>query len=271
MYIDYTEIIVNEEVLVTGSKVAWCDDPFVYKRSVNDGEIINVQVSWKPLNIESNLKTQTDNEKIEDVFSQSRIDIKNDGKEDNRLHISGINDARCEITQPCWLKNSHGTGTVISTSSNDLEFMIECIGDGKLSVNFRAVDYRDRKGNRIPIIIVYNSIVIDGKTLVSAGRITWHDDPYTYQTDVKDGQLISVKLKWSHLYQKNIQQSPYNERNLNYLRSIEDMKELEIIQLHEELERLNSENNKLKDFKEEALNSTSWKLTKPLRKIKHLK
>lgn len=271
IYIDYTEIIIDDEILVSGSNVAWHDDPFVYKKDVKDGQIVNAQIRWKPLNTESDLKTQTDYEKMLKILSECRIDVKNYGKENNSVNITNINNPECIVSQPNWLKNNQGIGSVVNSTGNDLKFSIKCIGDGKLTLKFRAIDYRDKNGKRIPILINYDNIQINGETLVQGSRVSWHDDPFVYNKDVKDGEIIDVQLKWSPLNYDSTVKAEVNERNVNYLKSMDDMKNIEISQLNEEIKRITQENQKLKEFKEITLNSHSWKLTGPLRKLKNLK
>ena len=55
IYIDYTEILVNDKSIIEGSQVSWHDSPFIFEKEVEDGEIINIKVSWVPINFKSNL------------------------------------------------------------------------------------------------------------------------------------------------------------------------------------------------------------------------
>ena len=48
--IDYSKFIVNSNSLIEGIKSAWHDEPIRYNREVDDGEIINLSLEWKPHN-----------------------------------------------------------------------------------------------------------------------------------------------------------------------------------------------------------------------------
>lgn len=54
LLIDYTEIIIDDETIVSGSMVAWHDSPFTYSKKVTDGQTVNLYVTWKPINRDSN-------------------------------------------------------------------------------------------------------------------------------------------------------------------------------------------------------------------------
>ena len=64
------------------------------------------------------------------------------------------------------------------------------------------------------------------------------------------------------------------KENIIYLNELEEEKKILLnknIQLNKENKKLNKENKKLKKKQVEILNSNSWKITKPLRKIRNLK
>lgn len=56
IYIDYEKFIVDDEVIFDNGKVIWHDMPVKFSKEVKDGQIINIYISWKPLNKFSTLE-----------------------------------------------------------------------------------------------------------------------------------------------------------------------------------------------------------------------
>ncbi len=266
IYIDYTEIVVDGERLVKGSRVSWHDSPFDYYKDVKDGQIVNVEVRWQALQTGSNLNLLSRQDKRLEIFNESRIDIKNNGNADSRIEILEKDDSSLKITTPDWFKNNEGIGTVLSSDKNDLNFSFKCINDGDLNIEFRSVYYKENNV-RIPIYIDYNEIVVDDETIIKGNRVTWHDDPVIVNRKVKDGQIINVSVKWSSLNKSLSDKAVFDEQQINNLKNAKESKNDEIVKLKQQLKTLQHENKELKHYKEELLNSNSWKLTEPLRKI----
>ena len=248
IYIDYTEILINDEIVVDGSQVSWHDSPFIFEKDVNDGDIININVKWCPINYKSNLFLETDYEKLIDNFYMARIDIKNHGGENNDLTLIDCDDSSSIVFKPDWFKGHDGIGTVVSSSKCDLNLSFRCINDGDLKIDFRAIDFSDRDNNRIPIYIDYHRIEIDGIVIINSSTVLCHDNPLSYTQEVKNGQIVNIKLKWNSL---NI--------NSNYQNILSNSKKIndEIKKLKMEIEDLNNENKELKSIKEKFLSSES--------------
>ena len=262
LYIDYTEITIDDENLLTGSMVSWHDSPFYYVKDVKDGQTVNVHVTWKPLNKESNLKLRPDSDKFLNILSRCRLDIKNRGAADNTVILVNSNDSECEFSQPDWYRHDDGVGTMITTTNRDLNLSIQCVKDGNLLLEFKGLDYREQNGNRVPIFIDYSRIVVDGEELSSGGMVSWHDSPFYYNKEVKDGQIVNIEAKWLPL--NNNSNNLFNDEKNEY--KVDD-----IYRLREDIENLKRENRELREFNDSILNSNSWKLTGSLRKIKHSK
>lgn len=203
IYIDYTEINIDDENLVTGSMVAWHDNPFNFTKKVKDGQIINLQVKWRPINPESILNLDSVGEKLIDTFSQARLDIRNNGEKDNDLILINHDNDLCDVSKPAWYTSELGIGSVITSNAGELDLSFKCINDGNLVMNFRGVDQRDKDGNRIPIFIDYTSIIVDDEIVLDESKVLWHDEAYIYTKKVKDGQIVNIKFKWSPLNQKS--------------------------------------------------------------------
>ena len=198
IYIDYTEIVVNDEIVVDESLVAWHDAPFIFEKKVKDGEIINIKAKWAPFTYKSNIYLDTDHEKLIRNFYEVRIDIQNEGNEDNCLTLVDCDDSLSHIYNPKWLKGKNGMGTVVSSDKRKINVSFKCVNDGNLKIDFKAMDlkYGDE---RLPIFIEYTKIRINDNDLIDGNVITWHDNPFKYEQEVKNNQIIDIHVEWRPL------------------------------------------------------------------------
>ena len=203
IYIDYTEIIIDDENLVTGSKVCWHDGDYTFEKKVKDGQVVNLQVKWRPVNPESILNLVSVPERLLGIFSSCRLDAKNLGSEDNDLILLDDIDSSVHVSKPGWFSNAEGVGTVITSDIGSLDLSFKCVNDGNLRLSFKAIDQRDKFGRRIPIFIDYTSISIDENDIISGSKVLWHDDPLIHYMPVKDGQIVNIKVKWKPLNMKS--------------------------------------------------------------------
>ena len=242
--------------------VTWHDNPFIYNKKVKNGQKIHIKVKWLPVHEESNLEISPKS-KISDLLSRCRIDIRNKGNKENNIVIIDNDDIEANIIQPKWFRDENGVGTVVDSDTGELSLSFKCINDGKLDIKFKGMDFKDENENRIPIYIDYNEILIDDKPIITKNTSVWHDDPIIYEQEVKNNQIISLKVNWS-ASESSKDLSDDDEKNI----TSDDMTINELISKINALKRANKE---LKEFNEDILNSTSWKMTNVLRKIKQLK
>ena len=268
IFVDYTELIIDDVHIISGSVVSWHDDPFVYEQEVKDGQIINLKIRWLPLNVGSNIRILSDNDIILNKLMECRIDLKNHGNKDNDLIFIDQKDSSCNIYQPNWFKDDKGIGSVVNSSEGELKLCFKCVNDGNLVINFRGIDYKDKDGNRIPIFVNYTNITIDDVPIIKNDIISWHDNPFIYNKKVTDGQIVKLQVNWSQLSNKE-NKNIFTKSDMDYLIRVLDDKNSEIKELKAKINRVKSENTKLQEFRSEVLNSNSWKLTKYLRSIKN--
>lgn len=259
IFLDFTKIRINGKNVIKDSFISWYDKPFVYKQKVKNNQIINIDLEWKPVDYESNMHLLHDNNYDDlNIYSQARFDIKNYGETNNDIVLINANTSFYNMDKPEWFSDSKGIGSTITSLNKELNLSFKCINDGKLKIEFKGIDYRDRNNDRIPIYIDYKKIEIDGKSIIDGSTVLWHDNGLSFDKDVKDGQIVNIELKWEPLNENS------NCRNLLF-----DSKDEEIEKLKGELKELTNENIELKKFKEELLNSNSWKMMDSLRKIRN--
>lgn len=198
IYIDYTEIFVDDENLVSGSKVCWHDNPFIFQKNVKNGQIVKIQVKWRPINVNSIFSISSTSEKIFNKISNCRIDIKNRGEKDNNIKFINLSNS-IDVSRPNWFGDDFGIGTVLISNDGNLDASFECINDGSLEINFRGIDFKNKNAEFIPIFADYQEIIIDDEYLIRNNEIVWHDNPLSFNKPVKNGQIINIKAKWKPL------------------------------------------------------------------------
>ena len=67
-----------------------------------------------------------------------------------------------------------------------------------LTVSLRGLDVRDDEGKRIPYWIDYTCLEVDGELVFAEpdSQVAWHDRPYRYKREVRDGEEVSISLAW---------------------------------------------------------------------------
>ena len=203
IYVDYTEITVDDENLVSGSKVFWHDNSFNFQKSVKDGQLIKVKVKWRPISANSIFSITSDSKRLLNTLTECRIDIKNHGQYNNNIKIIDC-PISCDISYPDWFNDDFGVGYILKSKEGNLDISFECINDGVLYVAFRGEDLRNREDARIPIFIEYHEIKIDGEYLFYDDKITWHDKPVLFNKNVKNGQIVNIKAKWGPVYSNSV-------------------------------------------------------------------
>ena len=129
-------------------------------------------------------------------YETARIDIKNFRTHKNSVIINHCTDETARIESPDWLKYENGSGVVIHSAKKEVDFEIQCYGDGELVVDFRGMDCRDKNGKRYPVWINLTDLNVDGKSVFNNSHLVCHDSPFKYNMAVTDGQRVKVHLEW---------------------------------------------------------------------------
>lgn len=131
---------------------------------------------------------------VEDTLHTFRLDVKNVGKSENGISITGNT---LSVAEPAWLSNAQGRGKVVTGSSLVQKMTVKAIKDGKLSIVFRGQDKRDKSNVRFPVYIDFTSIKINGNEQLKIPVTVWHDKPFKYEMPVKDGQVVQIAFEQS--------------------------------------------------------------------------
>ena len=79
-----------------------------------------------------------------------------------------------------------------------MKIVAKVTGDGQVRLWLLGLDIRkpDDKSKRIPYWIDYTKLTVNGRVLFDKLTPVWHDKPYRYNLDVKDGDEITVSVEW---------------------------------------------------------------------------
>ena len=137
-------------------------------------------------------------------YLTARIDMKNFGSSENTIIINQINDLSAFIEYPRWFANNDGKGLVIQSNLGILDLDLRCVRDGKFQIKLKGIDCLDINHNRFPIYIDYINFEINSKKIIDSNKLTWHDEPFIYEVDVKDSDILKIHLEWL----------PFNNRSI---------------------------------------------------------
>jgi len=89
----------------------------------------------------------------------ARLDIKNSGS-GNSIEVLECSDANAVIDFPKWYEDETGKGFYITSNCPDVKITIKCINDGKLYINFKGIDFKDKNWKRVNVAIGYKNIQV---------------------------------------------------------------------------------------------------------------
>ena len=150
------------------------------------------------LNLTKNNKDKIDKNpllpKLLEICKTARIDIRNNGKYNNRIKFEQQNGVK--IKTPNWLKSNNCIGYTIESSLSKLYLKFQCIGDGYLTISLKSIDIRDYKNDRFPLYINYNSCKINNNEQIREKITVCHDNPYIINRPVKNNDIIELSVEW---------------------------------------------------------------------------
>lgn len=190
----------------------------------------------------------------------ARLDIKNFGIETNEVVVLQNSDIDSTEKSPKWYNNEKGKGISIESGCGNLNLKLKMVNDGRLRFSLKGIDL---KGYGIEPCIDYISCIINGEEYLSNHNACTHDEPFIVSIPVKDAQIIDVTIKWMTYDKIGDYVEELNEKNRKHERLTKQS-----FKLMNKVHKLDNKNQKLKKELNELYSSNSWKVTKPLRKIR---
>lgn len=128
-------------------------------------------------------------------YLRARVDLKNFGIESNSVVIVEDN-GKIISDYPGWWSGSDGKGLVVNSTSGHIKLKVKCINNGLFKIHLRTQDVRDDKRQRIPIFIKYTELKINNVDVLDSPVYAHHDNPFSYQKEVFDSEIIEISVKW---------------------------------------------------------------------------
>ena len=130
------------------------------------------------------------------IATKARVDIINKNNANNTIDFIDISNG-LNVIFPGWFKSDEGTGAVIETEGKSFDLKIKCINDGLLRIVLRGPDVRDELGNFIPCYVDFNVFRINNENIINDKTNVWHNNPYIFEKNVSDGEIIELHFEWS--------------------------------------------------------------------------
>lgn len=132
-------------------------------------------------------------------YNTGRIDIQSFGNDHNTIEITDCSDDKASIKTLLKEKKDQGSGFAIQSVTGSISLKIKCIGNGILNIRLRGIDCKiPQNNNRLPIFISYSHFSVDNEALIdSTTKIVSHDSPFYFKKQVRNGQLVTINLKWN--------------------------------------------------------------------------
>lgn len=123
--------------------------------------------------------------------SDFRIDLKGNLATQN---ISVVSDnPEIKIIHPNWCANCITISANTNKMPSKANIKISLTHDDKIAFRLMGPDV-SQNGQRIPVLVSYNKLVIDGKQIFSKPITVFHDKPFVYKQEIKSGKEIELSV-----------------------------------------------------------------------------
>ena len=201
IYIDYTKFTINGEDILNGNTLVSHSEPYVINRHVNDSEILDIHMEWKPFDNTSHYHNKEKEylQKLNKLikYNTARIDVYLDslgGDENTKLELIDIDDY-ANITKMSWLKNPD-SGLSIKNRNNAINFELLCVDSGELTFKLRSMFFKVND-QKVPIFINYTKFLINDEEILEVNKAADHDHPVIHTKKVKHGEKVKVHVEWT--------------------------------------------------------------------------
>ena len=133
------------------------------------------------------------------IWDISRIDIKNIGNDSNKLKILLL-DKGVKVHTPDWYTDQYGEGKLIESNKKNFNLRFKCITDGALQLTLRGLDFSKLDNIRKPVLINYTKLTINDEVLFNKDYLIWHDDPFYYENNCADGNIVTVAVEFETIF-----------------------------------------------------------------------
>ena len=200
IYVDITKLVINEEILIDSSNLVYHDRALTYVKNVEDGEIVDVEVEWEPLNKESRLITNTvlkhpnviEEEKNIVKEKSASITLQNIGNSYNGIVVLDSPEEAI-VSKPHHLQESDGTEINITSRKNEIMLSLMFIEDGEFIFKLNDIlnnEIWDEKSS-------YKTLIINDEIVFTSDDSLDDYGEYEYKKEIKNAEKMDIMVEWS--------------------------------------------------------------------------
>lgn len=128
----------------------------------------------------------------------SRIDLTTNLVDENipqfEVYVDG---SETPLKQMGWMSKNNLQGYVVQKDGKNMDMIIKSLSDAKIKLSFRGLWEKDAENKMVEHWVKYTSINIDGNEILSEPVNVWHDKPFVYTIDAKNGAEYKIQIKWT--------------------------------------------------------------------------
>ena len=131
-------------------------------------------------------------------YLNGRVDIQlNPKNESGNLQIISVSDNNADIARASWLPKNE-IGYAIQSRKGDMEIVAKATADGQIKLYLRGFWALDPADNSklLPYWIDYTKLTVNDKVIFDKVTPAWHDAPFNYNLEVKEGEEIRIQTEW---------------------------------------------------------------------------
>lgn len=192
IYIDYTKLIVNDEVIFDSSNLVTHDENITYMRNVQDGELVNIHIEWKELNYNSSMRKQAiikdKNMQVQKPINVKTAQVKLENIGSPQSWIFVMNDPKelGYVAKTNHLADGSGSEVYIRSFKKKFDVELKFIEDGEFRLTLENID-----GVADNLKVFYKDLVVDDSEFECSNQ----EECY-YSQEVKNGQTVSLSVEW---------------------------------------------------------------------------
>lgn len=192
IYIDYTKLIINDEVIFDSSNLVTHDESITYMRNVKDNELVNIHIEWKELNNNSSTRKQSiikdKNMQIEkpNNIKTAQVKLENIGSPQSWIFVMNNPEELGYVGKTSHLADGSGSEVYIKSFKKKFDIELKFVEDGEFKLTLENIENVDEN-----LKVFYKDLVVDDSEFECSNQ-----EEYYYSQEIKNGQSVSLSVEW---------------------------------------------------------------------------
>lgn len=107
-----------------------------------------------------------------------------------------VDGSETPMKQAAWMPNFNSQGYVIQTDDGSKDIKLKALTDADISIVLRGRWDINADGKMIEHWVEYTSFVIDNQEILNKPINVWHNKPFVYKFNTKNGQEYKIHIEW---------------------------------------------------------------------------